>query len=186
MDRITAFLGKQTSGASIPDNILNDMAQLHQSIAANAGQTYGSKLKVINQNYGSSFKPVDMSGPSACTSQLPSGNGKTIDKATARQFYEAAGNDPNKARQLADEAFERFIATQETNATHSRELRMVFVAFLLDEQSRMLLEEGRFAELRARDASLYSSLSLLAEPERRALIGSLQSQVPLKDFEQAA
>jgi type I restriction enzyme R subunit len=36
--------------------------------------------------------------------------------------------------QLADEAFERFITTQETNATHSRELRMVFVAFLLDEQ----------------------------------------------------
>jgi len=63
---------------------------------------------------------------------------------------------------------------------------MVFVAFLLDEQSRMLLEDGRFAELRARDASLYSSLSLLTEPERRALIGYLQSQVPLKDFEQAA
>jgi len=32
---------------------------------------------------------------------LPSGNGKFIDKATAQQFYRAAGNDPNKARQLA-------------------------------------------------------------------------------------
>lgn len=32
---------------------------------------------------------------------LPQGSGKAIDKATAMQFYQAAGNDPNKARQLA-------------------------------------------------------------------------------------
>ena len=84
--------------------------------------------------------------------------------------------------QLADEAFERFIATQETNATHSRELRVVFVAFLLDEQSRMLLMEGRFAELRARDARLFASLSQLTAEERVDLIGYLESQVPLKEF----
>lgn len=88
--------------------------------------------------------------------------------------------------QLADEAFERFVATQPTNAVHSRELKVVFVAFLLDEQSRFLLQEGKFAELRARDASLYGSLARLALAEREALIGYLQSQVPLKDFEQAA
>jgi len=88
--------------------------------------------------------------------------------------------------QLADEAFERFIATQETNATHSRELRVVFEAFLLDEPSRMLLEEGRFAELRARDASLFSSLSQLTAQERAVLINYLQSQVPLKEFDLAA
>ncbi len=85
--------------------------------------------------------------------------------------------------QLADEAFERFITTQQTNATHSRELRTVFVAFLLDTQSRLLLEEGRFAELRAHDASLFGSLSHLSPPERQALIGYLQSQVPIKEFE---
>ena len=88
--------------------------------------------------------------------------------------------------QLADEAFERFITTQETNATHSRELRMVFVAFLLDTASRDFLLGGRFAELRARDASLYSALSQLAPGEREALIAYLQSQVQLKEFEQAA
>jgi type I restriction enzyme, R subunit len=88
--------------------------------------------------------------------------------------------------QLADEAFERFVATQPTNAVHSRELKVVFVAFLLDEVSRFHLQEGEFAELRARDASLYSSLSQLGPHEREALIGYLQSQVPLKDFEQAA
>ena len=63
---------------------------------------------------------------------------------------------------------------------------MVFVAFLLDEGSRFLLQEGKFAELRARDASLYGSLSQLSPQEREALIGYLQSQVPLKEFELVA
>jgi hypothetical protein len=88
--------------------------------------------------------------------------------------------------QLADEAFERFVATQPTNAVHSRELKVVFVAFLLDEGSRFLLQEGKFAELRARDASLYDSLSQREPQEREALIGYLQSQVPLQDFAQVA
>ena len=88
--------------------------------------------------------------------------------------------------QLADEAFERFVATQPMNAVHSRELKVVFVAFLLDEGSRFLLQEGKFAELRARDASLYDSLSKLAPPELEVLIDYLQRQVPLKEFEQAA
>jgi type I restriction enzyme R subunit len=88
--------------------------------------------------------------------------------------------------QLAEEAFEKFVATQPTNAVHSRHLKVVFVAFLLDERSRFLLQEGKFAELRARDASLYGSLSQLPAEERDALIAYLQSQVPLKEFEQAA
>lgn len=88
--------------------------------------------------------------------------------------------------QLANEAFERFVATQPTNAVHSRELKVVFVAFLLDEGSRFLLQEGKFADLRARDASLYGSLSQLSPEERESLVGYLQSQVPLRDFEQVA
>jgi hypothetical protein len=88
--------------------------------------------------------------------------------------------------QLADEAFERFIATQETNAVHSRELRTVFVSFLLDPHSRALLEEGNFAELSARDPTLFGSLSKLPIQERTALMGYLQSQVLLKEFELAA
>lgn len=88
--------------------------------------------------------------------------------------------------QLADEAFECFVATQPTNAVHSRELKVVFVAFLLDEGSRLLLQEGKFAELRARDANLYDSLLRLEPQECEALIGYLQSQVPLKEFERVA
>ena len=101
------------------------------------------------------------------------------------RVFGLTANIPTRA-QLADEAFERFIVTEETNATHSRELRTVFEGFLLDAQSRTLLEEGRFAELRAHDVSLYGSLSQLAIREREALVGYLQSQVPLKEFELAA
>jgi type I restriction enzyme R subunit len=92
---------------------------------------------------------------------------------------------PTRA-QLADEAFERFVTTQETNAVHSRELRMVFVAFLLDEESRQLLQEGRFPELRARDASLYNALTRLTPEERTRLIAYLQTAVSLRDFDRAA
>src|SRR5207245_3561802 len=67
-----------------------------------------------------------------------------------------------------------------------RQLKVVFVAFLLEEQGRFLLQEGKFADLRARDVSLFGALSGLPADERQAVIGYLQSAVPLKDFEQAA
>lgn len=88
--------------------------------------------------------------------------------------------------QLAEEAFEKFIATSETNATHSRELRTVFLAFLLDPQSRQLLEEGRFAELRSRDPNLFSSLQELEPLERETVISYLRTNVQLSSFEVAA
>ena len=88
--------------------------------------------------------------------------------------------------QLADEAYQRFVATQNTNAVHSRELRTVFVAFLLDPTSRQLLEHGRFPDLRARDPNLHAALSALPAEERDALVHYLKAEVSLKDFEKAA
>ncbi len=88
--------------------------------------------------------------------------------------------------QLADEAYERFVTTQDANAVHSRELRTVFVAFLLDPGSRRLLEQGKFPDLRARDANLHAALSALPAEERNALVCYLKTEVSLKDFEKAA
>ena len=88
--------------------------------------------------------------------------------------------------QLADEAYDRFVATQNANAVHSRELRTVFVAFLLDPTSRQLLELGRFPDLRARDPNLHTALSALPADERDALVRYLKTAVSLKDFEKAA
>ncbi len=87
---------------------------------------------------------------------------------------------------LADEAFEKFVTSQEVNATHSRELRTVFVAFLLDPVSRKLLEQGKFPDLRARDPNLHAALSALPAEERDALIRYLKAEVSLTDFEKAA
>jgi type I restriction enzyme R subunit len=70
--------------------------------------------------------------------------------------------------QLADEAYQRFVTTQDTNAVHSRELKTVFIAFLLDPTSRQLLEHGRFPDLRARDPNLHAALSALPAGERDA------------------
>lgn len=88
--------------------------------------------------------------------------------------------------QLANEAYERFIATQDASAVHSRELKTVFIAFLLDPTSRQLLELGRFPDLRARDPNLHAALSALPAGERDALVRYLQTEVSLKDFEKAA
>ncbi len=90
------------------------------------------------------------------------------------------------AAELADEAFEKFVTTQDASAVHSRELRTVFVAFLLDPVSRKLVEQGKFPDLRARDANLYAALSALPTFEREALVRYLQTEVSLKDFEKAA
>jgi hypothetical protein len=88
--------------------------------------------------------------------------------------------------QLADEAFEKFATTEESDATHSRELRTLFIAFLLDPQSRFLVENGRFAELRSRDPNLFESLQRLAPSEREKVVNYLRSNISLSDFERAA
>lgn len=78
-DRVSAFFGKNSSGASIPDNILNDMSSIHEAIRQNAQNAYGDRLKVINETYGSSFKQTDL-GPGAppvgATMKVPGSDGK--------------------------------------------------------------------------------------------------------------
>ncbi len=88
--------------------------------------------------------------------------------------------------QLADEAFERFSATQPINPVHGREVRALFTSFLLDAGCRQLLEDGRFAELRARDAGLYQSLARLPPAERANLLTYLRDNIPLSDYKQVA
>ena len=112
--------------------------------------------------------------------------GMRIDREMYRErFSQQAGKAVGEDAALR-EAFEKFAATTETNATHSRELRTVFVAFLLDPASRRQLESGKFAELRSRDPNLFASLQNLDPPEREKLIGYLRSDVPLGVFQQAA
>ncbi len=101
------------------------------------------------------------------------------------KIFGVAPNIASRA-ELADEAFEKFVTSHEVSAVHSRELRIVFVAFLLDPTSRQLLELGNFPSLRARDPNLHAALSALPSTEREALVSYLKTEVSLKDFEKAA
>jgi hypothetical protein len=58
MDRVKGWLGKQTSGASIPASVLNDMDTLHQAIRGNADNLYANKVDSTNKTFGSNFQPI--------------------------------------------------------------------------------------------------------------------------------
>lgn len=58
--RLEGHLGKQLSGKSIPDSVLNDMAEIQKIQADGSQAKYENSLKTINQNYGSQFQPVKM------------------------------------------------------------------------------------------------------------------------------
>ena len=49
LDRLKGFLGKQATGASIPPDILQDMATVSQSYGANAKTKYQRDLQTVDQ-----------------------------------------------------------------------------------------------------------------------------------------
>lgn len=102
-DQVAAKVGKLTKGESIPPGILGDIQQLHERIAGNADDTYNAKLSSINQNYHANFQAAPKRTAPSSGPALPNGGGKTIDAATAKQFYDAAGKDPRKAQALAEQ-----------------------------------------------------------------------------------
>lgn len=100
MDRLKGWLGKHLSGESISGDVLNSMESLHARLGESSRQKYENSLSVINQNYGSSFKPVTLPNMPQ-SGGLPNGNGKALDKATAQKFLQAAGGNAIQARELA-------------------------------------------------------------------------------------
>jgi hypothetical protein len=78
LDRIKGFLGKQESGASIPDNVLNDMASVSQAYAGNAQKKYQSDIAGVNSRYGAKFQPMNI------PSQQQNGGGGPVDVTDPR------------------------------------------------------------------------------------------------------
>ena len=91
-DKVKSFLGKATSGASIPPDVLNDMETLHQTIAQNAADLHNKSVQVINGTYGSNFKPVRFGGavPSYRGVAMPAAKFSTM-SPTAQQAFRAGG-----------------------------------------------------------------------------------------------
>jgi hypothetical protein len=85
--RMEGHFGKQLSGRSIPDSVLNDMAEIQKIQAQGAQSRYGNTLASINQTYGSKFKPVQMGGLDTGTGttppQQPQGIPANVTKALA-------------------------------------------------------------------------------------------------------
>lgn len=57
-DQVEGWLGKNLSGKSIPDNILDNMESMHSQLADNAARKYNDKVNNVNQTYGAAFKPA--------------------------------------------------------------------------------------------------------------------------------
>ncbi len=80
--------------------------------------------------------------------------------------------------QVAAEHCERYLATQPVDATKLREIRQVFLAYVLDGMARSLMNAGDFAGIRARDAALYQSLKTLGAEGLAPLQSYITANVP--------
>lgn len=88
--------------------------------------------------------------------------------------------------QLAQEHFDRYVATETVDATKLREARQVFHACLLDPDLRALLARGDFPAIRARDAGLYQSLKALGAEEVKRLQAYVAVSASKGDFSDVA
>lgn len=70
LDKIQGKIGSLTVGKPIPQDVLDDIRELHTTIAQQAGTTYQRKVQVTNQTYGSKFQPVQFTS-SAGSSVVP-------------------------------------------------------------------------------------------------------------------
>jgi hypothetical protein len=58
--RLMGHVGKTLSGKSIPDSVLDDMADIQKIQSEGSQLKYNNALKTINQTYGAKFEPVQM------------------------------------------------------------------------------------------------------------------------------
>jgi hypothetical protein len=89
--KMQGHFGKALTGKSIPDSVLNDMAEMQKVQEEGARSKYENSLKNINQNYGSDFKPVGMESARPNTPQKIQYTAGMI-----RNGYKLKGGDPTK------------------------------------------------------------------------------------------
>jgi hypothetical protein len=77
-----------------------DLKNRHDTYAQQIDEITG-RIRDADSKLGTQGGGNTSQGGASSGAALPDGGGKVIDKATALKFYEAAGKDPEKARQLA-------------------------------------------------------------------------------------
>lgn len=88
--------------------------------------------------------------------------------------------------QLAQEHFDRYVASETVDATKLREARQVFHACVLDAKLCALLAAGDFPAIRARDAGLYHSLKVLGPAAVKQVQAYIAANVSVGDFSDVA
>ena len=83
--RMQGHLGRQLTGKSIPDSVLNDMSEMQRVQQQGAQDKYNNTLKSINQNYGANFQPVEMPTNSKTAAQPSAGTPATTGAKTLTQ-----------------------------------------------------------------------------------------------------
>jgi hypothetical protein len=106
-DKAIAVVDGWTKGVPQSPEGLKAIADLSVVSQQAALRRYRGQVGVIQGVYkAKNLQPIDIqslyqNGAGGSSTALPKGSGQVIDKATAQQYYDAAGNDPAKARQLA-------------------------------------------------------------------------------------
>ncbi len=75
-DKIVGKIGSLTEGKPIPADVLNDIEQLHKTLAEGASKKHAGEVAAINVSHGSSFKPM---GGGAATKHQIRVNGKVYE-----------------------------------------------------------------------------------------------------------
>lgn len=72
--RMEGHFGKALTGKSIPESVLNDMAEMQKIQAEGSRAKYENTLKTVNQTFGASFKPVEMTATGKGSTYTPPAN----------------------------------------------------------------------------------------------------------------
>jgi hypothetical protein len=96
-DEIAKILQGGGTGGGTSDAKLKQAQDLLSG--SDSPQAIAATLKEVQSLIG--YRRDSLTRGTYLEAKLPQGNGKTLDNATAQQFYKAAGYDPAKARQLA-------------------------------------------------------------------------------------
>lgn len=62
LDQVKGKIGKLAVGKPIPQDVLDDIRELHTQLATSSKDLYARKVQVVNGAYGSKFAPVEFSG----------------------------------------------------------------------------------------------------------------------------
>jgi hypothetical protein len=88
--RMQGHIGKQLTGKSIPDSVLDDMTEMQKIQEQGSREKYENSLKSINSYYGANFQPLDFGASKVQANSAP------VKTPPAGATHTAMGSDGKK------------------------------------------------------------------------------------------